>query len=197
MKCIYGCGSMTAKGKVGVAIVIERGELLYKIKNAGYIEGHVLDEKAPECVRHMVTDIGGAGNVDRVNSVLDRVFAEVTEMLYPYTSEEIAEGDVMLNRDGEQCMAPAEGVCVPWEREEDEAYVIEMHVPDTFSRGTLRLLGRMVEEYMVCRALEDWLSMTNVASAGVWKQKGDDAALEIDRIKNMRRGPLRRSMSPF
>lgn len=164
-----------------VVLKFGRENLDYSIKNYAYIESHVMEEEQ-ECVKHMVSDICEEGNRDRVTRLLNVIHAGVIEMLYPYTNREVVEETIDDRL---------------WEPDE---YVIELHVPATFSQTTCHLLSRLIHEYMVYRVLYDWLTMTDRGddrAARHWWEKAAEASGEIESIKNMRRGALRRPGHPF
>lgn len=76
-------------------------------------------------------------------------------------------------------------------------YVIRLLVPDEYSKTTVRLLVRYIHEYMVCRVLADWLSITNPPAAANWKAKQDDALECMKEAVNFRTGRVRRTQTPF
>lgn len=184
MNCHYGCGGNGAgreEKKRTVVLRFRRENLDYSIKNYAYIESHVMDE-GNECVRHMVCDIGEEGNRDRVTRLLGVIHAAVIEMLYPYTKREAVEEVIVDDM---------------WEPEE---YVVEIHVPKTFSQTTCHLLSRWIHEYMVYRVLYDWLTITdsaNTAPARHWLEKAQEAESEIESIRNLRTGTLVRPLRPW
>lgn len=178
-RCDKGGGADETKRTV--TLRFRRENLDYSIRNYAYIESHVMSEDQ-ECSRHMVCDIGEEGNRDRVTRLLGAIHAGVVEMLYPFTKteavEEIIDDDI-------------------WEPEE---YVVEIHVPATFSRTSCHLLSRLIHEYMVYRVLHDWMTITNSgspAAAQHWLEKAAEAASEIEGLKNMRTGTLERPLRPF
>lgn len=147
-------------GTLKVTLTFKRAELLYDIKNYAYVESHVLPAEA-EHARHMVADVGEDGNVDRVTRVLDLGVSMCREMLYPWAKKEIGktEYDDTLK--------------------EREQYQIEMQVPATFSQTTLTLVERQIHEYLVCRGVADWLSITNPEKSETWLAKAAEAESEI------------------
>lgn len=162
-----------------VTLKFGREELLYDIRNYAYIEGHVWGEEQQHA-QHMLVDIGEDGNVDRVNRILGVVHAAAVEMLYPYTkTEALAEEEI-----GDRMWTP-------------EEYRIEMRVPAQMSRTTLHLLHKLIHEFMVARVIYDWLSITHPDSAKNWLEKAYEAQEEINSIKNLRTGTLRRPSYPF
>lgn len=178
MSCCRGqCGGDVRK----VDLVFKRSNLDYSISNYAYIESHVMDEGG-ECSRHMVADICESGNRDRVTRLLDVIHLGVAELLFPLTKYEAEE--VI----GSDCLSEPDG------------YVIELNLPSGMSGTTVRLLGKLIHEYMVCRVLEDWLSITNrgdSAAALTWRAKADEAKEEIERIKNHRTGRTRIRLHPW
>ncbi len=150
------CDFEKKEGVRTVVLTFKRDQLLYDIKNCAYAEGHVLSEAA-EHNRHMVIDIGETGNVDRVTRVLDLEIAKVREMLYPYAKREI-DKSALDNTFKER-----------------KIYGIIIKVPEQFSQTTLTLLERLIHEYLVCRAVQDWLSITNTGKAEVWNTKASEA----------------------
>ncbi len=143
-----------------VTLTFLRAQLLYDIKNYAYVESHVMAPDT-EHAKHMVADVGEEGNVDRMTRVLDLGVSMCREMLYPWAKREIgttAYDDTLKER---------------------EQYVIEMNVPTTMSQTTLTLVERLVHEYLVCRGVADWLSITNPEKSETWLAKAAEAESEI------------------
>ena len=183
MGCFQRCnGNNGTQGETrAVVLKFKRENLDYSIKNYAYIESHVMKDEA-ECSKHMVSDICEEGNRDRVTRLLGVIHAGVVEMLYPFTKRDAVEE--IINDD-------------IWEPKE---YIVEIHVPITFSRTTCHLLSRLIHEYMVYKVLHDWLSITNSGDPGAakhWLEKADEAAAEINGIKNTRTGTLERPLRPW
>lgn len=162
-----------------VTLLFHRSQLLYDIKNYAFIEGHVWGEENQHA-QHTLIEIGEEGNVDRVNRILEVVHAAAVEMLYPYTKEEPIEDEVICDR-----------LRVPKE------YKIIMKVPVSMSRTTLKLLNKLIHEFMVARVISDWLSITHPEAARNWHDKALEAQEEINSIKNFRTGVLTRPAHPF
>lgn len=172
------CGNRRGDERRTVTLVMGREQLLYDIRNMAYVESHIMGDDE-ECLKHTVADIGEDGNVDRVNRMLALVHAEVIERLYPYTKEEVAE-EVVDDR--------------MWEPRE---YAVELSLPVTVSRTTVYLLSQLVHEYMACRVLRDWLAVTKPEAAERWDIKAQEALAAMERVKDLRRGPVRIRQSPF
>ena len=155
-----------------------RSQLLYDIKNYAFVESDVMDEERQHA-KHVLADIGEAGNVDRVSRLLSVIHAAVVEMLYPYTKREPLEEEV------DDCLhAP-------------EEYIIEMRVPETMSRTTIQLLSKLIHEYMVYCVLADWLGITNPQAAAKWQAKAEDTKQEIEKAKNARMKAITRKLHPW
>lgn len=165
--------------KKNVKLVFRREQLLYDISNYAFVEGDLLGDDA-EHIAHQLKDIAEEGNVDRVTRVLNLAHTECVEMLYPYTKKTLGEDEVMDDT-----------------LEIPDTYEIEMTVPATFARTTMQLLVQSVHEYMVCRVLQDWLSMTSVQSAPVWDDKLQRIKQKIQSALLSRMRYVRRKLKPF
>ena len=165
-------------GTLNAVLGFKRDQLLYDIKNYAYIEGSVMDTESNHN-RHMVQDVGEEGNVDRVTRVLNMTVAKCRELLYPYTKNELHRtelNDILR---------------------EPKVYGIVLSVPADFSQTTLYLLENLIHEYLVCKAVSDWLSITNPAKAQVWEAKAEDAQSEIRVNLHARIARTRRRLNPF
>ena len=183
-----------------VKMTFKREELLYDIRNNAYVEGDVMQVKT-EHDRHQVQDIGEDGNIDRVTRVLDLAHAECEEALFPYTKENVEQETEM--DDTPTYVDPVEET--PAEEFTNEItdakptgdYVIRLLVPDEYSKTTVRLIVRYIHEYMVCRVLADWMSITNPPATANWKEKQDEALEGMKEAVNFRTGRVRRTQTPF
>ena len=193
-----------------VKLLFKRSELLYDIKNYAYVEGDVMQVKT-EHDRHQVQDIGETGNIDRVTKVLDLAYAESVEALFPYTKQEVEQETEMDNMPTvvyaeEPAEGGGDGVETPTHEEgktEGEAnaktqdYEIQLLVPDAYSKTTVTLLVRYIHEYMVCRVMADWMSITNPTSAPKWKEKEQEMLESMKEAVNFRTKRVRRTQTPF
>jgi hypothetical protein len=158
--------------KLRVTLTFKRNELLDDIKNYAYVESHVMAPDT-EHSKHMIADIGEEGNVDRVTRVLDLGVSICREALYPYAKRDVAK------------------TAYDDELKERGQYVIVLNVPTTFSQTTLTLLERLIHEFLVCRVLADWLSITNPEKSAVWLAKASEAESELQSAMNTRRSRQR------
>ena len=161
-------------------LTFKRAELLYDAENYSFVEGDILNEDN-EHSRHQVFDIGQSGNVDRVTRVLNLSHSECVEMLYPYTKEEIPYEHNALDN-----------VLV-----EPNEYKIGLTLPKGFSLTTLKLLKHLIHEYLVCRVLADWMSITNPKSQANWEDKISSLKTKIQTSIVARSVKIRRKLKPF
>ena len=165
-------------GTLNAVLVFKRDQLLYDIKNYAYIEGSVMDTESNH-KRHMVQDVGEEGNVDRVARVLNLTVSKCRELLYPYTKNDLHRTELNDTL------------------REPKDYGIVLSVPADFSQTTLYLLENLIHEYLVCKAVSDWLSITNTEKAQVWETKAEDAQSEIRANLHARITRTRRRLHPF
>ena len=178
--CHWSACKGADSSKQHVKLDFARKELLYDIQNYAYIEGHVLGEENLK-VQQTIYDIVEVGNLDRVNRKLNLVYASVVEMLYPYTKDEVCDGEEVHNV-----------------LDEPENYVIPLVLPRSYSRTTVQLLSRLIHEYMVYSVLQDWLSIANPKASENWLAKKQEAEKEIQRIKHQRCSDfVRKSSRPW
>lgn len=175
---LYCCGK-EPKHK-DATLTFKRAELIYDASNYSFVEADILPE-GDECRRHQVFDIRQDGNVDRVTRVLNMAHAECVEMLYPYTKEEI----------------PDEQEALDDVLTEPEVYEIKLTLPEGFSLTTLRMLEHLIHEYLVCRVLADWMSITNPESEANWQRKFTTLREKIRTALVSRTKMIRRKLSPF
>ena len=168
--------------KKTVTLFFKRKALLYDISNIAFVEGDILPE-GEEHERHQVSDICQDGNIDRVTRVMDLVVAHARELLFPYSKVEVDE-----NEEQEDSL------------NETEMYLIELRVPDDFSKTTVTYLEKLIHDYIVYKVLEDWLIITNLKnpkSGANWAAKALDLESEIECALSMRIHRVRRTLSPF
>lgn len=165
-------------GRLNAVLIFKRDQLLYDIKNYAFIEGSIMDTESNHN-RHTVQDVGEEGNVDRVTRVLNLTVCKCRELLYPYTKKEMHRTELNDNL------------------REPPVYGIVLSVPTDFSQTTLYLLENLIHEYLVCKAVADWMSITNPAKEQTWKAKAEDAEHEIRMNLHNRIAKTRRRMHPF
>lgn len=175
-----GCCRSSEPQTKTAKLIFKRTELLYDAENYSFVEGDIM-KVDDEHTRHQVVDIGQSGNIDRVTRVLNLAHSECVEMLYPYTKEEIPDEQEALD----------DVLTFP------EEYAIELTLPGSFSLSTLKLLKHLVHEYLVCRVLADWMSITNPSSQANWEDKMNSLKIKIQTSLMSRAGKVRRKLKPF
>ncbi|MCD8295661.1 MAG: hypothetical protein LUE27_10545 [Clostridia bacterium] len=155
-----------ANKRLTVALTFRRGELMYDASNLCAIEGDLMGDDQQHS-RHLTMDIDEENNIDRVNRVLNTSWAEMVELLYPYTKRRIQTAEEPL----------------PWTDRPSapNVYVIDLSLPEDFSVTTVNLLERLIHDWLVYRVLEDWLSIVNPQASEKWREK---AALALEKIQD-------------
>ena len=176
MTCPY---SNTNKQTNCVTMSFHRRELLHDIQNYSFVDGEILPDEA-QCIKHLLQDILEPGNIDRVNRMLDLGYTECLDALYPYTKVDVKDGE---STDDKQSTT--------------DVYVIEMNVPEGYSRTTLSHLTNLIHEYLVCRVVGDWGTIANPQGSALWLHKLADIKLKIEESLHRRTGRTRRKVSPF
>ena len=163
-----------------VSFVYDREQLLYDIKNVAYIEAHKINDSEQQHSQHSIVDICEEGNIHRVDRVLFNEYCNIVEMLNPMTKQKIEEGEIF----GNEIMEP-------------EQYKIELTVPETMSRTTLKLLSVSIHDYLVACVIYDWLAIYNPAASANWINQVESLRNDINVHKNIRGGVLLRPSRPF
>ncbi|MGN0032447.1 MAG: hypothetical protein ACI358_01505 [Candidatus Limimorpha sp.] len=176
---MFPCGNGQQQTKP-VTLTFKRQELIYDAANYSFVEGDIM-KADDEHARHQVSDIAQKGNIDRVTRVLNLAHAECVEMLFPYTHEEIADKQEALN---DVLTSP-------------EEYHIVLQLPNSFSFTTVKLLQNLIHEYLVCRVLADWMSITNPSSEANWERKFESLRSKIRTSLVSRTGKVKRKLKPF
>lgn len=177
--CGCGCGAKEDTARRAATLKFLRSELLYDIANSAYVTADTADGDGGH-PSHLIADIAEDGNVDRATRVLNLAFAELSEMLYPYTKESVTDG----TEDDDKLTGAGE-------------YTLTLSLPASFSATTLRLIKELAHEYLVCRVLHDWLSVTSPDNAETWAAKAADTAEKLRSALVSRVKAFRRKMKPF
>lgn len=176
----YCCVVDGSKGMRDVTISLKWSELKYDIENGGYVEGELVDNEA-EHVKHLIQDMFQEGNMDRVARILNLGYAECVEMMYGFTKEELEEDGYMSSN----------------RLDTERDFIFDLSVPSTFSVTTADLLGKLLHEYLVCRAMEDWLSIVYPDVSVKWRDKLENTKRDIRRLLSHRMKRVRKKLRPF
>lgn len=169
-------------GKLKVTLVYNVREVLYDVSNMAWVQGDLIDSHDYDHVRHLVQDIIEDGNRDRVMRVMRLAFAEAEGMLQSWSKIRFS-GSVYLDNE-------------PEDEDEDELVML-LSVPAKTDRGTIELILQLVNEWLVCRVLQDWLSITWPEGASVWATKIEELREAIRNAKNRSQWITRRKLSPW
>lgn len=174
--------SSTPVRRKKASMVFIKSEITDDIAQLAYVEGDVMPaDNAHD--RHQVMDIVEDGNADRMSRVIALAVDECREMLYPYTKvpvDDEEEEDNIL--------------------EEEQTYTIELLLPDDFSKTTLEYMEKLVHEYLVCKAMAEWMGIANLNnrnSAANWAEKAETTKGKIKGVMNARMHRVRRTQTPF
>lgn len=166
--------------RINATLTFDRGEILYDCDNCAYVVGDIADTDDMDHARHQIQDIAQDGNVDRGTRTLSLAHAEVVEMLFPFTRDNVDGNDNLDDT-----------------KREPQTYTVRLNLPQRFSKTTVDLLRNLIHEYMVCRVLQDWLSITYPKAADIWAAKVEEVKQKIKEAKAARTGFTKRRMSPF
>ena len=172
------CREEVMRPKKEVTLTFKRSELVYDISNYCYVEGDVMPTEA-EHARHQVLDVAESGNIDRVTRMLNLAHAECVEFLYPYTKEEVTDGEMSSDL------------------AEPEQYEIRLSLPIEFSKTTVNKLTNLLHEYLVCSVVADWLSITKPSASENWTNKLYITKTKIQSTLMSRTKILKRKLKPF
>lgn len=172
-------GTNEKKEMLQVVLNFYRQELLDDIANYSWVISDVSKDDSAK-VNQQIADIVQDGNRDRVIRVLGLAHQECINILYAYTKQDVISGEEFEDY-----------------LKDETNYPILMSVPTTFSRTNLNYLEHLIHEYLICRVIEDWLSIVSPDKRVVWLEKLEDIKTKIEEILNQRVGRKRRPMNPF
>ena len=162
-------------------LTFRREALLHDISNLAYVVADVGGEGKGAHRLHQTYDICEEGNVERVDSVLQRGFAEVRLLFGPVLEPLRGVGRAT------GC-APADSFRLLFRRG---------------SVGTAMALAikERVHEYLVTLALADWLLITLPEAAPAWKERSSECMAQLVKCLNAilygRPFTAGRRLSPF
>lgn len=145
-------------------LTIKKEEVLYDIANLAFVIADIHGSADAHAV-HQTFDIIEGQNRDRIERVLSMSVAIVREVL----SRGSAEGN--FNR-LPSSLLPSD-------------IIFKIRASCHFNgdlKSVMVILREIIHEYLVCRVLADWLSVTLPSLAGVWREK---AALQLERLERL------------
>lgn len=149
-------------------VILKEADLLYEISGMAYVVADVRVGSKSDHELHQTFDVCQTGNVDRVRHILTLAFMEVTQM-----------AGRLLARSSGPCKS---GYRLCFNAQADAAKI--------------EMVKGLVEEYMVARVLDDWLTVTLPEAAAVWADKWRQAAAGI-RSHSLLCGAFTRRVPPL
>lgn len=167
-----------------MTITLYRNQILYDIANICYIEAKSADDGAapqPHLIsHHLINDVCEDGNIDHISRIIGDMHAHAEELLFPLTRRSIIKA-VFDNLPSEP-----------------DTYITHLHSQSPLSDTTLILLSRLLHQYVVYRAVAEWLSLSHPTSSAKWQEKAAIIAAEIrSSVTSACVGTLQRRTSPF
>lgn len=156
-----------------------RTELMYDIKNLGYIIHDSASKETPAEGKNIV-DIAEDGNADRIQRLLDLAYAEVMRILSPYTDHEVtadAYGNDILN--------------------EPTVYFVYITLKHNMPGITENLLRTYIHEFMVAYVMAEWLAMVAPDQSALWAAKVQTLTETIKSALSARKSITRIKLSPW
>lgn len=172
---------MMTEQRVSIQLAYLAKELLHDIANYAYVEGLLMQEGVDENARHTTIDVIQDGNIERVLRVLTLAHSEVLHLLHPYTKTPVEDRDMSFDN-------------IP---SNPDVYLVDLSLPIDMPASTVELLRHQIHEYLVLRALSDWVEITRPDRLQVWQEKLERCKDAINRFKHYRTGAIRRVMRPF
>lgn len=160
---------------ITATIEIDKKKIFDEIaKKTSYIGAKSKDDKDYD--RIFVSD----ENEEFFETTFNLAHSECKEFLFAFTKEEvIPDGNI----DGPQQLFPN--------------YNITLSLPKHFSHTTITLLTNLINEYITCRLLSEWIMITQPESHVYWIERCSMIKKQISIAMTSRTEPLRRTLRPF
>lgn len=166
---------MNTKNSITAIIEINKDKIFYEIaKRTSYIGAKSKDDKDYD--RIFVTD----ENIEFFETTFKLAHSECKEFLFAFTKEEVIPDG---NKDKPQQLFPN--------------YNITLSLPKHFSHTTITLLTNLINEYITCRLLSEWIMITQPESHVYWIERCSMIKKQISIAMTSRTEPLRRTLRPF
>lgn len=170
-------------------IEMEKEELVYDIKNTAFAFADSLPtaDTDPKTL-HNIYDVGEEGNRDKLARILDSTVEDCREMLFRYTKVEMQGGGFESN-DWEECVgAPMN---------DEEAYYMEMQMPQGFSKTSVHTMAVYIHDYIVNQALYEWMMIVYQTGADRFWALAEEKRQKIKDASNRSAGRCRLKLHPF
>lgn len=171
---------MNTKNSITAIIEINKDKIFDEIaKRTSYIGAKSKDDKDYD--RIFVSD----ENEEFFETIFNLAHSECKEFLFQFTKEEMFP-------DFKQEADTIDGVL-----QETSDYNITLSLPKHFSHTTITLLTNLINEYITCRLLSEWIMITQPESHVYWIERCSMIKKQISIAMTSRTEPLRRTLRPF
>lgn len=159
---------------ITATIKIDKDYLYNEIaKRTSYIGAKSKDSDAYD--RIFTTD----DNAEYFEGIFNLAYSECIEMLYPFTKKEIHAGQD------------------PPMEDDVTDLNITVTLPEHFSSTTVKHVNNLVNEYIICRMMADWMMAVNQESHTYWIERYTQIRRSISIALTARTEPLKRKLRPF
>ncbi len=160
---------------------IYRDELLYDIESICYLEALSLESReADSSVPHIIYNVCGAANIDRVLRLIGSVYAHAAELL-----SSIGKKECITQSVDNRLLSP-------------EFFDICLNQQCKIAASMISHLTHLVHQYIVYRVVAEWMSVPNPTASTKWGDKAALIAAEIrTSVNSISSLPRRRQSSPF
>lgn len=168
---------------------LQKKELVYDISNTAYSFADSQRRNGMELhTLHNVFDISEQGNRDKLARILDSAVEDCRELLFRYTKKELRSSGFDSD-DWEECAGSPTS--------EEDCYYLQMAVPVGFSETSVHTMTVYIHDYIVNRALYEWLMVVYPDGAERFLTLAQDKARKIKEASNRTAGRSRIRLHPF
>lgn len=160
---------------ITATIEIDKKKIFDEIaKKTSYIGAKSKDDKDYD--RIFVSD----ENEEFFETTFNLAHSECKEFLFAFTKEEVIPDG---NKDKPQQLFPN--------------YNITLSLPKHFSHTTITLLTNLINEYITCRLLSEWIMIVKPENHSYWIERYLSTKQQISTALMARTQPLKRTLRPF
>lgn len=156
-------------------LMIESGEVIDDLRSAGWLESE-LHPELNRHRRHQMADICERGNIECVWRTAGVAIAQVRQTLAKILKDE--DGGPYVN-----------------EINRVDAWHFQFRQPMT--AATMEYMKEKIHEYVVAMVMGERVEIIIPESAGIWRQRAEEALAMLRNVANMCHLPCRRPMWPL
>ncbi len=168
---------MRRKQSTEAEIRLSRSRIIYNLSNNAYVVGDGLE---PGHGRHLVHDVVEGQNFDHVDRVLWRSYCKLRQLFQPYI------------HDGHCPPRQEEASAMPSHEFTD--YTFHLSIPGVIPRHTIDYWAILADEYILCEAMAEWLSIVSPPQAPPWQQRALQAYGQLAESLHLVRSHARKRM---